>query len=377
MKTHTPLPSPSATLGWRLARWLWIDLVAAVALAAEPGRDDSAVLRSRSADRTPLRSQLARLPFKIAYEGYVSNNWEIFVSRPDGAMPVNLTRTPNEHEHYPQISPDGASICFSVDQGEGRDTVRGLYVMGIDGRNRRKLVDYAREPFWTPDGKSIGFLPQEYPKFNVMDFYTRGMSFYDLATGKITPHPNSTNLHHLYNPCCAPNGRWIVATVHGGMGVSHGIVAVAARGNQVVNLRLSGCRSWLSPDGRQIAWGGGDHEIDVAPIHLDSDSPSVGPVRLRIQDLQNRVIHVDWSPDGRYLAFSRGPAGQGSADKPGAFSGPCGLVGVEAPGWNLCVVSAEPNGLLDLNHASESEFFMVTTNGRSYKEPAWFLAGQD
>ena len=71
-------------------------------------------------------------------------------------------------------------------------------------------MDNAREPFWSPDGKVIGFLPQEYPKFNVMDYYTKGMSFYDLATGKIEPHPNSTNLYHLYNPSFSPNGKWIV-----------------------------------------------------------------------------------------------------------------------------------------------------------------------
>ena len=47
------------------------------------------------------------------------------------------------------------------------------------------------------------------------------MSFYDVASGKIAPHPNSANLFHLYNPSFAPNGKWIVATVHAGMGVSH------------------------------------------------------------------------------------------------------------------------------------------------------------
>ena len=93
-----------------------------------------------------------------------------------------------------------------------------LGVMDTDGRNRRKLADYAREPFWSPDSKTIGYLPQEYPRFNVIDYYTKGMNFFDLATGKLTPHPNSERLHHLYNPSFAPNGKWIAATVHAGMG---------------------------------------------------------------------------------------------------------------------------------------------------------------
>src|SRR5450759_745213 len=129
-------------------------------------------------ESVPLRERLKASSFKIAYECYVNNNWEIFVINADGSEPVNLTQTPNEHEHYPQVSPDGTKICFSVDTGEGRDTVRSLWIMDVDGKNRKKLVDSAREPFWRPDGKVIGFLPQEYPKFNVVDYSTKGMSFY-------------------------------------------------------------------------------------------------------------------------------------------------------------------------------------------------------
>src|SRR6266436_2484921 len=85
-----------------------------------------------AASSVPLQQQLKALPFKIAYESYVNDNWEIFVMNPDGSNPVNLTRTPKEHEHYPQVSPDGTKICFSVDQGEDRDAVRSLYVMDSD-----------------------------------------------------------------------------------------------------------------------------------------------------------------------------------------------------------------------------------------------------
>src|SRR3954469_15615704 len=226
--------------------------------------------------QAPLKERLKSSPFQIAYECYVNDNWEIFVMNADGSNPVNLTSTPKEHEHYPQVSPDGTRICFSVDVGEGRSAVRSLYVMDSDGRNRRKLADNAREPFWRPDSKVIGFLPQEYAKFNVVDYYTRGMSFYDLATGQIEPHPNSTNLHHLYNPSFAPNGKWIVSTVHAGMGFDHAIVAIEANGSRIVSLKIPGCRPCVSPDGRQLAWGSGDHEIVLAPIDLESDSPSVG-----------------------------------------------------------------------------------------------------
>ena len=324
--------------------------------------------------QSSLQETLKALPFKIAYECYVNDNWEIFVMNPDGSGAVNLTHTPEENEHYPQVSPDGTKICFSVDRGEGREAIRSLYVMDIDGSHRKKLLENAREPFWSPDSKLIGFLPQEYPKFNVIDFYTKGMSFYELATGKVEPHPNSTNLHHLYNPSWSANGKWIAATVHAGMGVGHAILLIEARGDKIINLKIPGCRPCLSPDGKQIAWGAGDHEIAAAALDLDSDQPSISQWRLRIKDQTNEIYHVDWSPDSRFLSFSCGPASKGDPSKPGTFLAACEIVGVFAAGWNICAVSAEHEGTLDLNDPANSDLFMLTTNGVSNKESAWFRA---
>jgi len=324
--------------------------------------------------QTTFRDRLKALPFKIAHECYVNGNWEIFVMNADGSAPVNLTNTPNEHEHYPLVSPDGTKICFSVDRGEGRETTRSLWVMDVDGKNRRKLVDCAREPFCGPDSKTFGFLPQEYPKFSVTDYYTKGMSFYDLTTGKVEPHPNSANLHHLYNPCFSRNGKWIVATVHAGIGVDHGMMLIEARGNKIINLKIPGCRPCFSPDGKQIAWGVGDQEIAVAPINLEADEPAVGPRRLRITCAKPiKIYHVDWSPDSRFLCFSRGPDGKGDPSKPGTFQAAREMVGVYAADWNLCAVPADRDGVLDLDHATDADFATLTTNGCSNKEPAWFL----
>ncbi len=67
--------------------------------------------------QSPLRERLRALPYKIAYECYVNDNWEIFVMNADGSDPVNLTRTPKAHEHYPQISPDATKILLCHRRG--------------------------------------------------------------------------------------------------------------------------------------------------------------------------------------------------------------------------------------------------------------------
>ena len=161
------------------------------------------VLRRANSGPNSLARAFAASGFKIAYESYANDNSDIYVMNADGSNPVNLTRHAKGAGALPADLAGWHEDVFVSDVGEGRDTVRSVYVMDIDGKNRKKIADHAREPFWSPDGKIIGFLPQEFPKFDVIDFSTKGMSFYELATGKITPHVNSTNLHHLYNPSWA------------------------------------------------------------------------------------------------------------------------------------------------------------------------------
>ncbi len=323
-----------------------------------------------------LHQTLKSVPAKIAWECYENGNWEIFVMNADGSKPVNLTKTPDQNEHYPQVSPDGTKIAYTADAGEDRDTVRSLWVMDINGKRRKKIADRAREQFWAPDSKTIVYLPQEYAKFDVTDYYTKGMVFYNLETGKSEPHPNSAKLHHLYNPCFAHNGKWIVATVHAGMGFGHAILLIEAHGDRIIDLKIPGCRPCLSPDGKQIAWGSEDHELDTAPIDLESDTPTVGQWNLRIKDEHNHIYHIDWSPDSRFVAFSRGPESMGDLTKKGSFQAACEMVGSYAKGWNICAVSAKRTGIIDLEKAGSDEFAQLTTNGLSNKEPAWFRPGR-
>src|SRR5690348_7837859 len=101
----------------------WVGLCIAIVIFAGVGNGLGA---NPPANKEPLRERLKASPFKIAYECYVDGNWEIYVARADGSGAANLTNTPRENEHYPQISPDGKQICFLADAGEGRATVRSL-----------------------------------------------------------------------------------------------------------------------------------------------------------------------------------------------------------------------------------------------------------
>jgi Tol biopolymer transport system component len=333
----------------------------------------SAAVATRGDDQpAALVDRLKSEPFKIAYESYVDDHSDIFVMNADGSNAVNLTHKAGEQHHYPQISPDGMKICYTVDVGEGRDAVRSLWLMNADGTDQKKIADYAREPFWSPDGTVIGYLPQEYPKFAVIDFYTKGMMYYHLDSGRTEPHPNADKLRHLYHPRFAPNGKWIVSTVHGGMGFSHTILLIEAHGDQIIDLQIPGCRPTISPDGQHIAWGSGDHQINTAEIDTNAETPKVGKWLLRVNDEKNKVYHIAWSPDGKYVAFSRGPDGEGDLSKTGSFQAACEIIGVYATGWNLFAVPADQPRVIDMNQATPADFLQLTTSGTSNKEPAWF-----
>ena len=82
-----------------------------------------------SAGRKSLGEQLKASPHRIVHETYHNNNWELFTRNADGSDERNLTNTPGVNELYPQVSPDGERICFLVDTGKGRATVRSLWIM--------------------------------------------------------------------------------------------------------------------------------------------------------------------------------------------------------------------------------------------------------
>ena len=322
-------------------------------------------------DDAELRLALSQLDDKIVYESYVDSNWELFIMNADGTGARNLTKTSDVHEIYPQVSPDGKRIAFVVDRGSGRDTVRSLYVMNADGSERKLVGDRARQPFWAPDSQVLGYLPQEYKRFHVVDYYTKGMKFYDVASGKSWSHPNAEKIHHLYNPSFSSSGRWIVSTVHAGMGFKHAILAIEAKGNGIYDLGIPGCRPCFSPDGSKVAWGPGDHEISVASLDFSGPEPKISKKLMSVVDKVNKIYHVDWSPDGRFLSISRGPNGEGDLTKPGTHSAACEIVGVHAKGWDLIAVSAERQGKLDLNAEGADGFVRLTSNGASNKESDW------
>lgn len=307
-------------------------------------------------DLVRLRESLKAYPHRIVTESNRDGNWELYLVNADGSNPVNLTKTPGLDEVYPKVSPDGTMICFACDEGAGKSRSRNLYVMNLDGSGRRKIADNSREPCWKADSSAVAFLPGELPTFTHSDFATQGLRIFDLKSGQTREHPNK-EIHHLYTLNWTPDGKWFVATVHGGMGFKHGILVLEADGPGVHDLKLGGCRPDVSPDGKRIAWGNGDCALGVADLDFSGTPRALNARNVVESQDPMETYHVDWSPDGAYVAFSYGPKNKGKNLK--------GLLpefpGVEAPGWNLCVADV----------MKRNAYVALSTDGKSNKEPDW------
>ncbi|MCX6898160.1 MAG: hypothetical protein NT105_05600 [Verrucomicrobia bacterium] len=308
-----------------------------------------------------LREELKKVPYKIVYETYRDGNWELYQINADGSQPANLTKTPKVHEMFPQVSPDGSKIAFIVDEGEGEGKVRSVWLMNRNGTGRTLVAQHARWPFWNRTGTGLCYIPDQKEEFNIRDSAGKGLCVYDLATRRATPHPNP-ELEHLYNLCWTPDEKWILATVSGAMGHNHAILAVAAQGKDVLRLnyadgnRIGGCRPDISPDGKRIVWNSSDFTISVAELDFTGPEAKVINPRFVVTSKEPVLVYqADWSPDGRYIAFTSGP----KAEKKLALSP--AIISVKAPGWNICVADAN----------STNRFVQVTTDGNSNKEPDW------
>jgi hypothetical protein len=319
---------------------------------------------------------LKEIPYRIIHETHRQTNgklnWELYTMNADGSDPVNLTHTPDLDEMYPHVSPDGTKVCFVIDEGRGRDRVRHVYYMNIDGTHRVDVAAHAREPCWSFDSKSIAYLNDEYERYSTREYATDGLTYYHLDNGVRSLHRNA-ELQHVYAICWSPDGKWFLGAVAGGMGYSDAIIAFDAFGKRVFDLAkfgVKGCRPDFAADQKHMVWGETDWNLKIGDFSIGvggqgsgagntaatepQGEPNVGNIREMLRCARNyKVYHVDLSPDSKWIAFSYGPSAGGQQ------------VGGLAEGWNICV-----------GDVASGKWVQITMNGFHNKEPDWYTPGK-
>ena len=64
------------------------------------------------------------------------------------------------------------------------------------------------------------------PKWNVVDYYTKGLMLSADQKHRLTPTLENFT---TFTTCMLSDGHWIVATVHAGMGFKHAILPIEGR----------------------------------------------------------------------------------------------------------------------------------------------------
>lgn len=220
-----------------------------------------------------------------------------------GGRETVLTEQPG-HYVEPSFSPDGQQVVFRKTTGGYLTSPTwserpGLYVVGVDGKNLRRVLDKGSEPQFSADGKRI--------------LFTEGVDQTDLALKSVNLNGDDERQHltgdWVTGYRVSPDGRWVAFTEHynayvapffpagkpvriGGDNKAYPVARVSARGGEMLH--------W-SADSRMLGWSYGSklysRDLNRAFAFLQG-----GPDELPGPETEGRDLAFDAPadvPDGR------------------------------------------------------------------------------
>ena len=216
---------------------------------------------------------------------------DIYVRNADGTGAVNVTHSDFVYEDVPALSPDGRSALFGRNEEEG--ALRELYVVPTAGGAERKFFRSrvdADQPRWSRDGRRLLYLSS-------LQLFVANAD----GTGAHAVTPDTLN---VYWATWSPDGTRIAYTD------SEGIAIVVASGGPPTRvtagepLQSVEALDW-SPDGRTIAFVGslrGDETFSGRIMTIGVDGQDLTTLTDSLASYDNPV----WSPDGSRLAYTLG-----------------------------------------------------------------------
>ena len=201
------------------------------------------------------------------------------------------------HNHRPDLSPDGKHFVYVSDRGR-----RALCIYSLGSGEEReislkgKFSSFGRSR-WTPDGRFVLIGGDE---------IERGRGWYkvDLQTG------NTTLIipHGAWSPVVSLDGKTVYYDKLTSKEFSQVMKRNIETGEEQELYRIppyDNTTLALSPDGKRLALMMRENEMTRALKVLPVDG--VEPVVLHRfeKDRQVKYIDITWSPDGRYIYFSK------------------------------------------------------------------------
>ena len=198
---------------------------------------------------TDIHPRLNRGATRVVFASNRHGGYDLFTMNPDGGGQTQIVNSAGD-DVYPAWSPDGSRIVFQA----YRDGQAEIYVANADGSGQTRLTthgDYDGQPAWSPDGSQIAFVRRESGSFGIW-----------------TMNANGSNQRPLSSQPYGENPAW-------------------------------------SPDGSQIAYdadGNGDGWQEIWLMNADGSNQREV---YNPPESQTDAWVGDWSPDGRFVAFTR------------------------------------------------------------------------
>jgi Tol biopolymer transport system component len=201
------------------------------------------------------------------------------------------------HNHCPDLSPDGKHFVYVSQKGHS-----ALCIYSLEPGEEREILlkgkfsNFGRSR-WAPDRRSILIAGDE---------IERGRGWYkvDLQTG------NTTLIipHGAWSPVVSPDGKTVYYNKLTSKEFSQVMKRNIETGEEQELYRIppyDNTTLALSPDGKRLALMMRENEMTRALKVLQVDG--VEPVTLHRfeKDRQVKYIDITWSPDGRYIYFSK------------------------------------------------------------------------
>ena len=226
-----------------------------------------------------------------------------------------LTHTDELDEYMPAFSPDGKSIAFVSErtrggmmlpsvQASGSDPrTATIYLMDVDGRNQRPLIDIEgaqRAPVFSPNGQQIAFESRRdevaslTENNDTLEIYVIHI---DGTNKKQLTHNDVDDGH----PTWAPNGKRIVFT--GMVDDIYQLFSVNAGGGSVKQLTFENASHYhptFSPDGKRILYVSNAHNrYTLWTMNADGN-----PNKTQLTNHIGAHFEPSLSRDGKTLVFS-------------------------------------------------------------------------
>jgi Tol biopolymer transport system component len=216
----------------------------------------------------------------------------LFILDIDKAVQRRVGEAGDWFDEEPAWSRDGRRLAFGSTRG-GNGNI-DIWVMDADGRNPVRLTDHPapeQDPAWAADDKSIFFTAERDGRGEIYRVW-----LHDKRVERIT-----SGIDRAIMPAISPDGRYLAYAAQTIMSFQIQLIDLTTGARRQVTSGGGSCRPAFSPDSQELAFV----RLDRDPSRLEAARET--GTRVLVQDPKLWSYYPDYSPDGRYLAFSVSP----------------------------------------------------------------------